>query len=154
MSVRGYGYFHLLFTLCQLTLLHLYNLQTVYGELLPVEDNLDIMGLSRYIATRLLNNPDICDEFAHPTVPHLYRDGFSTALNQFMLKKFLLLVLFLDNAKGNRLIDHDPCLFCKDALYKVKKTYFFSRLENCTMKISWKCTFYYICPTVTLIVYR
>ena len=41
------------------------------------------------------------------------------AMNQFLLKKFLLLVLFLDKAKQNRLIDHDPCLFCKDAQYKV-----------------------------------
>lgn len=45
--------------------------------------------------------------------------GYDEALAQYSLKKFLLLVLFLDHAKLTRLIDHDPCLFCKDADFKV-----------------------------------
>ena len=40
-------------------------------------------------------------------------------LGKFTLKKFLLLVLFLDCAKLTRLIDHDPCLFDKEASFKV-----------------------------------
>ena len=46
--------------------------------------------------------------------------GYSQALSQFLLKKFLLLVFFLDRAKLTRLIDHDPCLFCVDAEIKVQ----------------------------------
>lgn len=45
--------------------------------------------------------------------------GHEEALSKFTLKKLLLLVFFLDYAKQSRLIDHDPCLFCKDAEFKV-----------------------------------
>ena len=45
--------------------------------------------------------------------------GYSEAIAQHLLKKFLLLVYFLDFAKSQHLIKHDPCLFCKDSEYKV-----------------------------------
>lgn len=45
--------------------------------------------------------------------------GYVEQLGKFTLKKFLLLVLFLDRAKLTRLIDHDPCLFNKEAAFKV-----------------------------------
>ncbi|XP_007939371.1 abnormal spindle-like microcephaly-associated protein [Orycteropus afer afer] len=96
-------------------------LETVFGELISLEDNSDIMGLAMFILNRLLWNPDIAAEYRHPTVPHLYRDGHEEALSKFTLKKLLLLVCFLDYAKISRLIDHDPCLFCKDAEFKASK---------------------------------
>ncbi|XP_012933393.1 abnormal spindle-like microcephaly-associated protein [Heterocephalus glaber] len=96
-------------------------LETVYGELIPLEDSSDITGLAVFILNRLLWNPDIASEYRHPSVPHLYRDGHEEALSKFTLKKLLLLVCFLDHAKISRLIDHDPCLFCKDAEFKASK---------------------------------
>ena len=93
-------------------------LETVYGELLPVHTNTDLVGLSRFLVTRFLSCPDILAEFAHPTVPHSYREGHQEALNKFILKKFLELVLFLDTAKESRLIRHNPCLFCPDSKIK------------------------------------
>ncbi|KAB0343865.1 hypothetical protein FD754_020791 [Muntiacus muntjak] len=96
-------------------------LETIYGELVPLEDNSDITGLAMFILNRLLWNPDIAAEYRHPSVPHLYRDGHEEALSKFTLKKLLLLVCFLDYAKISRLIDHDPCLFCKDAEFKASK---------------------------------
>ncbi|XP_067141199.1 abnormal spindle-like microcephaly-associated protein homolog [Centruroides vittatus] len=93
-------------------------LETVFGELIHLNSNNDILGLSRFIIQRLLNNPDISSKYAHPKVPHLYKPGYEDELKKFTLKKFLLLVYFLDNAKLTRLIDHDPCLFCKNAKYK------------------------------------
>uniref|UniRef100_K7FHR7 Assembly factor for spindle microtubules n=1 Tax=Pelodiscus sinensis TaxID=13735 RepID=K7FHR7_PELSI len=96
-------------------------LETVYGELIALESNSDIMGLAMFILSRLLWNPDIAAEYRHPTVPHLYRDGHEEALSKFTLKKLLLLVCFLDHAKRSRIIDHDPCLFCKDAEFKSSK---------------------------------
>lgn len=45
--------------------------------------------------------------------------GHEEALSRFTLKKLLLLVCFLDKAKESRLIEHDPCLFCMDAEFKV-----------------------------------
>ncbi|NXY71348.1 ASPM protein, partial [Glareola pratincola] len=96
-------------------------LETVYGELIALESNSDVMGLVIFILNRLLWNPDIAAEYRHPTVPHLYREGHEEALSKFTLKKLLLLVCFLDFAKRSRMIDHDPCLFCKDAEFKSSK---------------------------------
>ena len=93
-------------------------LETVYGELLPVRNNADLIGLSRFLITRWLSNPDILSEYAHPSVPHSYRDGCQDALNKFALKKFLELVYFLDIAKETKLIRHNPCLFCPDSQFK------------------------------------
>ncbi|XP_009584154.1 PREDICTED: abnormal spindle-like microcephaly-associated protein [Fulmarus glacialis] len=96
-------------------------LETVYGELIALESNSDVVGLAIFILNRLLWNPDIAAEYRHPTVPHLYREGHEEALSKFTLKKLLLLVCFLDCAKRSRMIDHDPCLFCKDAEFKASK---------------------------------
>ncbi|XP_065531390.1 abnormal spindle-like microcephaly-associated protein isoform X2 [Lathamus discolor] len=96
-------------------------LETVYGELIALESNSDVTGLAIFILNRLLWNPDIAAEYRHPTVPHLYREGHEEALSKFTLKKLLLLVCFLDCAKQSRIIDHDPCLFCKDAEFKASK---------------------------------
>ncbi|NXN91306.1 ASPM protein, partial [Rhinopomastus cyanomelas] len=96
-------------------------LETVYGELIALESTSDVMGLAVFILNRLLWNPDIAAEYRHPTVPHLYQEGHEEALSKFTLKKLLLLVCFLDCAKQSRMIEHDPCLFCKDAEFKASK---------------------------------
>ena len=43
------------------------------------------------------------------------------ALSKYILKKFFLLVLFLDRAKLTRVIDYDPCLFNRTSSFKVRK---------------------------------
>ncbi|KAK0154627.1 Abnormal spindle-like microcephaly-associated [Merluccius polli] len=117
-------------------------LETIYGELIPLESNSDTLGLAMFVLTRLLWNPDIATEFRHAKVPHLYKDekmwgpadvpdlpfslvlpgsGHEEALSRFTLKKLLLLVCFLDKAKESRLLEHDPCLFCMDAEFKTSK---------------------------------
>ena len=101
-------------------------LETVFGELLPVHGNSDLVGLSRFIVTRLISCPDILAEFAHPTVPHSYREGHQDALNKFTLKKFLELIYFLDAAKEGRLIQHNPCLFCPDSKIKSSRDILFA----------------------------
>uniref|UniRef100_A0A672PJ10 Abnormal spindle-like microcephaly-associated protein homolog n=1 Tax=Sinocyclocheilus grahami TaxID=75366 RepID=A0A672PJ10_SINGR len=95
--------------------------ETIFGELISLESNSDVMGLAMFILGRLLWNPDLAAEFRHPKVPHLYRDGHEEALSRFTLKKLILLVCFLDKAKESRLIEHDPCLFCMDAEFKSSK---------------------------------
>ncbi|CAH3024578.1 unnamed protein product [Porites evermanni] len=97
-------------------------LETIYGEILPIQSNNDKGGLTRFLTERLLGNPDIANAFAHPQVPGLYREGYVEQLGKFTLKKFLLLVLFLDRAKLTRLIDHDPCLFNKEASFKSNRS--------------------------------
>ena len=93
-------------------------LETIFGELLQLHGNSDLVNLSRFLVTRLLSCPDILADFAHPTVPHSYREGHQEALNKFTLKQFLELVFFLDVAKENKLIQHNPCLFCPDSKIK------------------------------------
>ncbi|XP_054459520.1 abnormal spindle-like microcephaly-associated protein [Anoplopoma fimbria] len=96
-------------------------LETIFGELISLESNSDALGLALFILQRLLWNPDIAAQFRHAKVPNLYKDGHEEALSRFTLKKLLLLVCFLDKAKGSRLIEHDPCLFCLDAEFKMTK---------------------------------
>ena len=36
----------------------------------------------RFILSRVLCNPDIQSEFAHPTVPHHYGEGYEEALKR------------------------------------------------------------------------
>ena len=97
-------------------------LETVYGEVLSFARGVDdIIGISQFIVTRMLSNPDILSQFAHPTVPHHYSPGCEEALKQFTLKKFLQLVYFLDRAKLHRIIKHNPCLFHKDSKAKHSK---------------------------------
>ena len=50
---------------------------------------------------------------------YLCAAGNSKKMLQFILKKLLLLVFFLDRAKLTRLIDGDPCLFQASAYIKV-----------------------------------
>uniref|UniRef100_A0A3P8UPN0 Assembly factor for spindle microtubules n=1 Tax=Cynoglossus semilaevis TaxID=244447 RepID=A0A3P8UPN0_CYNSE len=96
-------------------------LETIFGELISLESNSDVLGLAMFILQRLLWNADIAAEFRHAKVPHLYKEGHEEALSRFTLKKLLLLVCFLDKAKESRLIEHDPCLFCVDAEFKTSK---------------------------------
>ena len=93
-------------------------LETIYWEQLQLNRNNDLVRLFRFLVTRLLSYPDILAEFAHPTVPHSYREIHHEALNKFTLKQFLELVFFLDVAKENKLIQHNPCLFCPDSKIK------------------------------------
>ena len=46
--------------------------------------------------------------------------GYAETVAQHTLKKFIILVYFLDKAKQSRLIEHNPCLFCKDSDIKVR----------------------------------
>lgn len=44
---------------------------------------------------------------------------------KYTLKKLLVLIYFLEQAKQKRLIDHDPCLFRRlQIVFKIKLLYF------------------------------
>ena len=101
------------------SLLHSYHplwlrlgLEVVFGEVIQVGSNDSITQvLGSFLSDRLLKNCQIVDTYSHPTAPHSFREGYSLAVSQYIVKKFILLVVFLDQAKLTRLIDHDPCLF-------------------------------------------
>ncbi|XP_043275285.1 protein abnormal spindle [Venturia canescens] len=93
-------------------------LETVYGETIPLHSNNDLVGLTRFLISRFFSDPFIVKTHSHATILSLKLSTFSLHMNKFILKKFLLLVYFLDYAKRNKLIGHDPCLFHKRASHK------------------------------------
>lgn len=84
-----FSHFALLFQFCIF-----FNFQTIYGEILPIQSNYDVTGLSRFLRDRLLNNPDIAEAFAHPQVPGLYQKGMLKLFTVFETS-CTLLTLFL-----------------------------------------------------------
>ncbi|EDV27588.1 uncharacterized protein TRIADDRAFT_53434 [Trichoplax adhaerens] len=95
-------------------------LETIYGEVLMIESNQDIIGLSTFIISRFLSNPDIIKKYRDSSNLESFsnKKDFKEALGQYVIKQFLLLIFCIDQAKLTRLIDHDPCLFCMDAKFK------------------------------------
>ncbi|KAF7268285.1 hypothetical protein GWI33_018555 [Rhynchophorus ferrugineus] len=91
-------------------------LETIYNEVIPLKSNSDANGLAGFIMERFFRDPYLMKK--HKTV---YAPKYAIELKKFMLKKFLILVYFLDQAKTNKLIPHDPCLFCKNAADKESK---------------------------------
>lgn len=94
-------------------------LEAVYNESISLRNNNDLFGLTRFLTERFFTNPQLTKTPGyHKANPS---KKFLKALNQFMLKKFLLLVYFLDYAKKRKLIAHDPCLFRKQAAWKTSR---------------------------------
>lgn len=50
---------------------------------------------------------------------HYNKCLLQTAMKKFILRKLFMLIYFLDRAKEQQLIRHNPCLFKTESLYKV-----------------------------------
>ncbi|KAJ6637354.1 Protein abnormal spindle [Pseudolycoriella hygida] len=91
------------------------SLEVIYGEIINMSHNFDIMSLSSFIVNRLFKNKHLeqkyCKVFAQR----------SDQLKKFSLKKLFMLLVFLDNAKQQKIIKHNPCLFVKTSPYKETK---------------------------------
>ncbi|XP_030752819.1 abnormal spindle-like microcephaly-associated protein homolog isoform X2 [Sitophilus oryzae] len=92
-------------------------LETIYNEVIPLKTNSDVSGLAHFIMERFFKDPYLMKKHKTPYAPK-----YSSDLKKFILKKFLILVYFLDVAKNAKLIQHDPCLFCKNASEKDSKS--------------------------------
>ncbi|KAK2703351.1 hypothetical protein QYM36_018144 [Artemia franciscana] len=92
-------------------------LETIFGEVVNVQKDVH-SSLKKFILERLLADPNLKEEYAHPSVPSLFRPGYEEATRFHTLTKFFYLVYFLDLAKEKRLVKHDPCLFVKSANIK------------------------------------
>ena len=97
-------------------------LETIFGETIPLQSNNDLIGLTRFLLSRFFSDPFIVKQHSHPTIVGMKLPTFTSHMNKFMLKKFLLFVYFLDYAKTNKLIGHDPCLFHKKAPHKESRS--------------------------------
>jgi abnormal spindle-like microcephaly-associated protein len=87
-------------------------LETVFGVCIavPLAPEEAAQQLSAFIADYLLSSDTI--------EPAGSSDGSRVQLSRHVLKRFLMLVLFLDRAKLTRLLDHNPCLFQPSASIK------------------------------------
>ncbi|CAG4980178.1 unnamed protein product [Colias eurytheme] len=93
-------------------------LEAIYGVTLPLKSNSDIEGLTLFIIQRMFKNPFLKNKHSKSTAPNMLLPAYIEAIKKFSLKKFFMLVFFLDQAKQKKLISHDPCLFCRNAICK------------------------------------
>ncbi|XP_059488354.1 abnormal spindle-like microcephaly-associated protein homolog [Neocloeon triangulifer] len=91
-------------------------LETVCGTLIPMRSNTDVQTLSYFLITRILSPEAVVGKSYL-----LLKDECRQKYNRFVVKKFLMLVYFLDKAKCLKLIRHDPCLFLKNSTVKTSK---------------------------------
>lgn len=93
-------------------------LEAIYGIVLPLHSNSDIEGLTTFIIHRMFKNPFLKNKHSKSNAPNMLLPAYMEAIKKFTLKKFFMLVFFLDQAKQRKLISHDPCLFCRNAICK------------------------------------
>jgi abnormal spindle-like microcephaly-associated protein len=96
-------------------------LETVFGELLAYDSNSSQEYTSRklktFVTERLMSDPDIVAHYK-TTKDGVFGPAYGIALHRHALKRFLLLVLFLDRAKSLDFLPHQLCLFNKEAPVK------------------------------------
>lgn len=88
-------------------------LETIYNVIIPMKSNSDVFGLSHFLMQRLFKDPQLITK--HKSV---HAPKYASEIRNFFMKKFLVLIYFLDRAKTKKLIRHDPCLFLKSAEFK------------------------------------
>lgn len=93
-------------------------LEAIYGLVLPLKSNSDIDGLTTFIIQRMFKNPFLKNKHSKSSAPNMLLPAYMEAIKKFTLKKFFMLVFFLDQAKQRKIISHDPCLFCRNAICK------------------------------------
>lgn len=90
-------------------------LEIVFNVQLNLTSNHDILGLTRFIITRMFKSQYLLDKLGK--VPSR-KNELLLQLRRHTVKHLLFVVYFLDRAKENRLIKQNPCLFVRRAPYK------------------------------------
>lgn len=93
-------------------------LEALYCLVLPLRSNSDIDGLTTFIIQRMFKNPFIKNKHSKSSAPNMLLPAYMETIKKFTLKKFFMLIFFLDQAKQKKLISHDPCLFRRNAICK------------------------------------
>ncbi|KAF5302457.1 hypothetical protein FQR65_LT08547 [Abscondita terminalis] len=88
-------------------------LETIYNTRLDLSSNSDFKGLSNFLMQHFFKDPALLQKYKT-----IHTRKYTLGIKNFILKKFLSLVYFLDFAKCNGLIGHDPCLFRRKAVVK------------------------------------
>lgn len=90
-------------------------LEIVFNVQLNLTSNHDILGMTRFIVTRMFKSQYILDKLGK--VPSR-KNELLLQMRRHTVKHFLFVLFFLDRAKENRLIKQNPCLFVRRAPYK------------------------------------
>ncbi|VVC41764.1 Hypothetical protein CINCED_3A009489 [Cinara cedri] len=94
-------------------------LEAIYGQVIYIkQDSNDLDGLGWFIRKHLFNNDFVKQKFTKTTVLQVNLPSYNIAMKKFILRKILMLIYFLDFAKEQQLIRHNPCLFKIDSPYK------------------------------------
>lgn len=93
-------------------------LETIFNTNIQVHNEMDIRSLYKFINSHLIHNQNIATKYAHKSVPGIYKKGYDNSIAKLILTKYFTLVLLLDRAKINKLIEHDPYLFTKQSKVK------------------------------------
>ncbi|KAJ3664959.1 hypothetical protein Zmor_000488 [Zophobas morio] len=88
-------------------------LESIYGRMIPLKSNSDLLGLTTFIWEKLIRDPFLLKK--HKSI---HTNNYKVGIKKAILKRILALIYFLDVSKKNKLISHDPCLFCKNAPIK------------------------------------
>ena len=96
-------------------------LEAVFTCRVPVSHEMDSRMLKKFLSNNLVTSGDVSSKFSHRKVPGLFTKGYEQAIGKHITFKFFALVLFLDMAKRQKLIDHDPCLFLKNSRMKCSR---------------------------------
>lgn len=90
-------------------------LEVTFGEQIDLQSNRDVIGLSTFVINRLFRDRymEMKNSKAYSLSP-----SYAEHMKKFTFRMFLFLLFFLDTAKNQRLIKHNPCLFVKNAPYK------------------------------------
>ena len=87
-------------------------LETVFQQKIPISSGTMHSNLLTFIQQNLLESKQLMNKYCPKAVKHYFKDDVHISeTKKYILANFLLLVNFLDYAKQNRLIEHNPCLF-------------------------------------------
>eukprot|EP00505_MAST-04D_sp_SCG-Rhode-Island_P003792 Stramenopile-MAST_4_protein_3792 len=100
-------------------------LETTYGEVIPMgEKDIQDAGkkvLKSFVVERMLQDTAICEQFK-TSKQGVFGKGYTTALARATLRRFLMVVLFLDKAKQANILSNGPCLFTAESKIKSSAT--------------------------------
>ncbi|CAI6348354.1 unnamed protein product [Macrosiphum euphorbiae] len=94
-------------------------LEAIYGQIVHVKPgSKDLDGIGWFVRKNLFNNDYVKQKFTKTTVLQVNLPSYNAAMKKFILRKIFMLIYFLDRAKEQQLIRHNPCLFKTNSPYK------------------------------------
>lgn len=93
-------------------------LEVVFGEEVPLTSNADIYGITSFVLSRLFRDKYLEGKYSKNFA---LTAKYAEQIKKHALRKLLHLIVFLDAAKEERIIKHNPCLFTRASPLKETK---------------------------------